>query len=72
MWLKISEEVYLPTDGLVGFFAPGVLGGEKGEGARAFALMRDGAVLPMPFKLKSLAARFALAANRHTTAKTGE
>lgn len=94
MWLKISEDVYLPAEGLVGFFAPDVLcpaeagggaeGGKGGEGAdkaredgpgrggRAYALMKDGAVLPMPFTPRSLAARFTKAALINKTTKTGE
>jgi len=75
MWLRVSEEIYLPVDGIVGFFAPDAVytgGTAEGDKPRAVALMRDGRAVPMPFGLKSLAGRFSRSGIGHTTAETGE
>jgi len=74
VWLKVAEDIHLPSGELVGFFAPGVLAEAEGAGkkGRAFALMRDGAVLPMPFTTRALAERLARAGHDNNKAMTGE
>jgi len=74
MWLRISEDVYLPAGELVGFFAPDAVCGDEAASDKpmAVALMRDGRALAMPFGLKSLVGRYGRAGFGNTTEHTGE
>ena len=55
MWLRLSEELYLPYGELVGFFSPDAVEAKVDSGkTRSIVLLRDGRVIASATGLKTL------------------
>jgi hypothetical protein len=60
MWLRLSEELYLPYGELVGFFSPKAVDAQHEGKTRSVVLLRDGRAIPSATGLKTLEKKFLL------------